>query len=292
VIEINSYTTVKRRERVPHKIFATYWRDVHGPLCSRLPGLGLYIQHHFSRTQDAHLWPLPEGVKEIADYELDGGVEIGFSSANQQKRFQDACSILFSDEQNMFEETLAYDLPKGSVTVVNRLEDELHNGPDRFDRIHVHFRPRDSLEQLNGYLLNELGGVLGGADGVLKLCLHLGQPFNNDGMHPPAPNVEHHANPDREKLAMMEIAFESPLARRRFFDSPQFQATLAGQAEHIAQLKAFAVSGLYTYVRDDQITTAGLRGSRAAELIDYLGAINQRSPEVEHLLLTGALKAE
>jgi hypothetical protein len=91
---------------------------------------------------------------------------------------------------------------------------------------------------------------------------------------------------------MMEVAFESPLARRRFFDSPQFQATLAGQGKHIAQMKAFAVSGLYTYVRDDQITTAGLRGSRAAELIDYLGAINQRSPEVEHLLLTGALKAE
>jgi len=292
VIQINSYTTVKRRERVPHEIFATYWRDVHGPLCSRLPGLGLYIQHHFSRTQDAHLWPLAEGVKEIADYELDGGVEIGFSSASQQKQFQDACSILFSDEQNMFEATLAYDLPKGSVTRVNRLNDELHNGPDRFDRIHVHFSPRNSLEQLHDYLLNELGDVLAAADDVLKLSLHLSQPFNNDGMHPPAPHVEHHANPIREQLAMMEIAFESPLARRRFFDSPQFQATLAGQGKHIAQLKAFAVSGLYTYVRDDQITTAGLRGSRAAELIDYLGAINQRSPEVEHLLLTGALKAE
>jgi hypothetical protein len=292
VIEINSYTTVKRRERVPHEIFATYWRDVHGPLCSRLPGLGLYIQHHFSRTQDAHLWPLPEGVEEIAGYELDGGVEIGFSSASQQKQFQDACSILFSDEQNMFEEPLAYDLPKGSVTLVNRLKDQLHNGPDRYDRIHVHFSPRGSLEQLHDYLRNELGDVLGGSEDVLKLCLHLSQPFNNDGMHPPAPDVEHHANPAREKLAMMEIAFESPLARRRFFDSPEFQATLPGQARHVAQLKAFAVSGLYTYVRDDQITTAGLRGSRAAELIDYLGANNQRSSEVEHLLLKGTLKTE
>ncbi len=289
MITINSYTTVKRRERVPHEIFASYWRDVHGPLCSRLPGLGLYIQHHFSRTQDAHLWPLAEGIEEIAGYELDGGVEIGFSSASQQKQFQDACAILFSDEQNMFEETLAYDLPKGSVTVFNRLKDELHNGPDRYDRIHLHFSPRESMDQLNDYLLNDLGNVLSRSDDVLKLCLHLGQPFNNDGMHPPAPNVAHHANPVREKLAMMEIAFESPLARRRFFDSPQFQATLDGQARHIAQLKAFAVSGLYTYVRDDQLTTAGLRGSRAAELIDYLGATNQRSSEVEHLLMKGVL---
>jgi hypothetical protein len=36
MIEINSYTAVKRRERVPHEVFAHYWPDVHGPLCSRL----------------------------------------------------------------------------------------------------------------------------------------------------------------------------------------------------------------------------------------------------------------
>jgi hypothetical protein len=87
----------------------------------------------------------------------------------------------------------------------------------------------------------------------------------------------------------MEIVFGSPLARRGFFESTAFQSTLTGQAKHIAQLKAFAVSGLYTYVNDKKLTAAGLRGSRAAELVDYLGAINQRSPEVEHLLLHGLL---
>lgn len=56
-IAINSYTTVLRHPRVPHELFATYWRDVHGPLCSRIPGLGWYVQHHLDREQDAHLWP-------------------------------------------------------------------------------------------------------------------------------------------------------------------------------------------------------------------------------------------
>jgi hypothetical protein len=36
-IAINSYTTFLRRPKVPHEIFATYWRDVRGPLCSRIP---------------------------------------------------------------------------------------------------------------------------------------------------------------------------------------------------------------------------------------------------------------
>ena len=288
MIPINSYTTVKRRERVPHEIFATYWRDVHGPLCSRLPGIGLYIQHHFDRDQDAHLWPLADGVDEIADYELDGGVEIGFVSALDQRTFQDASSILFSDEQNMFEETLAYDLPEGSKKFVNRLNDNTFNGTDTYDRIHVHFSPRAGLSELHEYLSNDLGAVLSNADEVLKLTLHLPPPFNNDGMHPPAPNVAHIASDARAELAVMEIAFESPLARRRFFQSEVFQSTLTGQANHIAQLKAFAVSGLYTYVNDKKLTTAGLRGSRAAELIEYLGANNQLSPDVEHLLLHGS----
>lgn len=287
MIEINSYTTVKRRERVPHDVFAHYWRDVHGPLCSRLPGLGLYIQHHFSRQQDAHLWPLADGISEIQDYELDGGVEIGFESAADQKQFQEASPILFSDEQNMFDETLAYALPQGSLTLTNALADERFNGTDTFDRIHIHFSPRETLAQLQAYLKSDLGPLLAAADDVAKVCLHLCEPFENDGQHPPAPNVAHFANKARAELVVLEIAFTSPLARRRFFQSDAFQNTLPEQSKHIAQLKTFAVSGLYTYVRDKSLTTAGLRGSRAAELIEYLGAVNQVQPDVKELMLKG-----
>lgn len=86
MIAINSYTTVKCRDQVPHDIFAAYWRDVHGPLCARLPGLGHYVQYHFDRTQDAHLWPLVEGILEIPDYVLDGMVEIGFAQQSSNLR--------------------------------------------------------------------------------------------------------------------------------------------------------------------------------------------------------------
>lgn len=283
MIEINSYTTVKRRERVPHDIFATYWRDVHGPLCSRLPGLGLYIQHHFSREQDAHLWPFAEGIQEIPDYELDGGVEIGFTAAADQQRFKQASPVLFSDEQNMFEETLAYDLPNGSITLVNRLQDEAVNGADRVDRMHLHLSPRVSLQDLQSYIRDDLGPKLANQEAVQKVVLHLCSPFVNDGNHPPSPDVAHRATPARSELVILELAFENPLARRQFFASEGFTSTLQGQSAHIAQLKAFAVAGVYTYVFEGEITTAGLRGSRAAELIEYLGAGNQLAPEVEKL---------
>src|SRR5471030_296843 len=138
-IAINSYTTVLRRPRVPHEVFATYWRDVHGPLCSRIPGLAWYVQNHFDREQDAHLWPAIEGIAPFPNYELDGGVEIGFASAADQGVFNDASSILFADEQNMFAAPVAYALPDGSRTLVDRSPDPVPNGNDGIDRIHVHF---------------------------------------------------------------------------------------------------------------------------------------------------------
>ncbi len=39
-IAIDSDTTVSARETVPHETFAAHRRDVHGPLCPRVAGLG------------------------------------------------------------------------------------------------------------------------------------------------------------------------------------------------------------------------------------------------------------
>lgn len=51
----------------------------------------------------------------VPGYVLDGMLEIGFADTEQQARFKNASPILFADEQNLFEETLAYDLPNGSI---------------------------------------------------------------------------------------------------------------------------------------------------------------------------------
>ena len=287
-IRINSYTTVLRREGVPHEVFATYWRDVHGPLCSRIPGLGWYVQHHLSREQDAHLWPDLEGVTPLPGYVLDGGVEIGFADAADQAVFKEASPILFSDEQNMFAETLAYDLAQGSRTVVDRWAEPVPNGNDGLDRIHVHFCPREAdIAAFHAFMADELAATLASSPEVWKLRMHLPAPYDNAVPNPPAPNVAHVASPERVNLAMMEIAFANPLARRTFYASDLFQSTVPGQRRHIRHATAFAVSGVYTYVRDKALTTAGLRGSRAAQLIGRLGAANQVSAEVEHLLHFG-----
>ena len=288
-IAINSYTTVLRRPRVPHDVFATYWRDVHGPLCSRIPGLGWYVQNHLNREQDAQLWPAIDGIAPFSDYELDGGVEIGFASKADQDVFNAASHILFADEQNMFAATVAYALPNGSRTLVDRIADPIPNGDDGFDRIHVHFGAADGDAGTFATFMTEFAETLAGDRAVLKLRLHVPDRYDNAEPAPPAPNVDHLVPPERARIAVIEFAFESPLTRRAFFESDAFTATHAAQKAHIAYVSAFAVSGVYTYVRDKQLTTAGLRGSRQAQLIERLGTNNQVAADVRGLMHTGSV---
>lgn len=286
-IAINSYTTVLRRPRVPHDVFATYWRDVHGPLCARIPGLGWYVQNHLNREQDAHLWPVVDGIEPFPDYELDGGVEIGFASAADQAVFNAASHILFADEQNMFAATVAYALPNGSRTLVDRMPDPIPNADDGIDRIHVHFGAAGDDAKEFGEFMTAFADQLAADPAVLKLRLHLPERYDNAKPAPPAPNVGHLVTPERELIAVMELAFANPMTRRAFFAADVFVGTQKAQKSHIVYASAFAVSGVYTYVRDKQLTLAGLRGSRAAQLIERLGANNQAESDVRRLLLTG-----
>jgi hypothetical protein len=290
-VVVNTYTTVLRHPKVPQELFATYWRDVHGPLCSRIPGLGWYVQHHFDLEQDAHIWPVIEGIQPFTAYELDGGVEIGFQSADDQTLFNEACSILFADEQNMFAATVAYALPAGSTTLVDRVAEPSPNGDDDLDRIHVHFGASHDDVALFGERMNMLARSLAAEDAVLKVRLHLPEAYDNAKPAPPAPNVDHEVPPERRLVAVLELAFASPLERRTFYASDTFLAAATGLADQVAYATAFGVSGVYTYVRDKTLTLAGLRGSRPAQLIERIGALNQVKEDVRHLLLTGEPKA-
>jgi len=128
--------------------------------------------------------------------------------------------------------------------------------------------------------LAETSAELARFEAVQKWKLHLPEPYSNDRPAPPSPNVEHLVGDDRLNLAIAEVAFVSARAAREFFATPAFHKVLAKQAQHIDALGAYLVKGFYTFVRDGRPTTAGLRGSRAAELIEVAGAANQLDQSV------------
>src|ERR1700744_2069666 len=99
----NVYASVRRRDGLPPALFANYWRDVHSTLCSRLPGLGFYVQQHFDRDSRANLWPMADDVDRIETV-LDGSPELGFANLEDQAAFAQAGTILYADEFNLFDE--------------------------------------------------------------------------------------------------------------------------------------------------------------------------------------------
>ena len=110
--------------------------------------------------------------------------------------------------------------------------------------------------------------------------LHLPEPYDNGRPSPPSPHGDHRVSDERKDIGVIEIGFASALTAREFCESETYRATIEDQRRYLRSVGAFLVSGVYTYVRDGVITTAGLRGSRTAELIERIGAVNQTWDEV------------
>jgi hypothetical protein len=272
-----SYGVLRKLAGLPRDLFADYWRDVLGPLCARLPGVGFYVQHHFSQDHRTNLWPLPDGIDRM-DVVLDGAAEIGFADIDGLYRYAEVSPVLFGDVFHLFEHIVAYNLPRGSHTLVDREADGIPNGPDRLYRLHLHLNGGSG----DGFRpwLSEWARHLAAAPAVQKLRLHLPEPYDNAHPSPPSPHGDHQVSDERKDIGVIEIGFASALTARAFWESDAYLTTIEDQRRYLRSVGAFLVTGVYTYVRDGVITTAGLRGSRTAELIARIGAVNQTRDEV------------
>ena len=81
-------------------------------------------------------------------------------------------------------------------------------------------------------------------------------------------------------------ASASLLEMEAFFASETHMPPLAGELPKFVQkLAPFPERNVYTFVYDGRMTVAGQRGSRAAEVIDSLGALNQLRDDILDLVL-------
>jgi hypothetical protein len=192
--------------------------------------------------------------------------------------FAEAGTILYADEANFIGEAVAYNLPNGSLTLVDKDENATRNGADPFHRIHVYMSRKPGPDTTAW--LTETSTALAKHEAVIKWKLHLPEPYDNNNPAPPSPDVEHRVEADRLNLAVAEIAFASPLAAKALFSSPTFKEVLGEQVRYVDAIGIYLVTGFYTFVRDGRPTLAGLRGSRPAELITTLGAVNQLDDRV------------
>ena len=280
------YVLLWKRKDVDRKTFFDYWRNVHGPVCARLPGQHQYWQFHLDHNPST-LWSKIEGInyETVPEDQFDGIAELTFASEQQRQRWFEAASILMDDEHNLFRKAIGYNTSaNNSQTYVDRISDSEPNGTLELLKFHVMIRkaPSVRLEEFRSYMRESFAPVATASDAVLKFRLHLFEEVDNSRAD--ATGTIHTEPLEKQYQAAFEIAFANSLEKKRFFASEQYQQTVSDQPWYISQMSVFPERAVHTFVYDGQMTLSGQRSSTVARLISQVGAINQLQNDVVSLM--------
>ena len=281
------YVLLWKRQGISLELFDDYWRNVHGPVCARLPGQHQYWQFHLAHDQGG-IWPAIAGI----DYscpdadQFDGIAELTFKTESDRQTWFKAAAILMDDEHNLFRKAIGYNTnPDNSITYVDGIETGTPNGKVNAEKFHVLVKQADgvSVDEFRTYLTDYFAPAVSESDLVLKFRLHLFEAVDNS--RPDAVGVAHSEPVEKHYQAAFEIAFSDRLDMENFFASTAFTTAVKDQAKYIKQLNLFPERAAYTFVYNNQLTLAGQRSSTVAELIANLGAVNQLKDDVTALML-------
>jgi hypothetical protein len=281
------YVLLWKRKGIKLEIFDDYWRDVHGPVCARLPGQHQYWQFHLAHN-DGGLWPTLEGIEYNSGQEdqFDGIAELTFSTEADRQTWFKAAAVLMDDEHNLFSKAIGYNTsPENSTTYVDRIPTGDPNGELGILKFHVMVKKADavSVDAFRQYMTDSFAVAVIQSDSVLKLRLHLFEQVDNS--RPDAAGVSHYEPLEKQYQAAFEIAFSNPLEMEKFFASIEYATAVKNQAKYVKQINPFPERSAYTFVYDGQMTLAGQRSSTVAELITQIGAANQLEENIVSLML-------
>ena len=286
------YVLLWRRRSISQRMFDDYWRDVHGPVCARLPGQQQYWQFHLDRGEGGGLLPEIAGVDVDCPEEerFDGIAELTFATEEDRSAWFEAAAILMDDEHNLFRKAIGYTTRPGrSRTYVDRIEQGAPNGPAGVVKLHIMIQKALGIQipALRAFLTERLAPAMASSDRVLKLRMHLLEEV--DSSRPDAAGVVHQEAPEQQYQAAIEIAFATRLDMEAFFASEAMAGVAAQLGRYVKRMSPFLERTAHTFVYGGKMTLSGQRGSTAAALIEGVGAVNQLRDDVVDLMLTGSL---
>ncbi|MEA5574983.1 nuclear transport factor 2 family protein [Anabaena sp. UHCC 0451] len=283
------YVLLWKRQGISEELFDKYWKNVHGPVCARLPGQHQYWQFRVNHNQGGFCPQIP-GLDYTTDSEdnFDGIAELTFASDADRQTWFTASAILMDDEHNLFRKAIGYNSsPGNSITYVDRIPTGNPNGETGVIKFHVMVKKAHSAttEAFHRYLKETFAPLVSSSDSLLKFRLHLFEEVDNS--RPDAAGVGHYEPAEKQYHAAYEIAFANHLEREKFFASSEYLAAIKDAAKYIKQIQPFPEKTTYTFVYDSQLTLAGQRSAKVAELINNIGATNQIQNDIVSLMVGG-----
>ena len=285
--QVAFYVLLWKRKGITRQMFDDYWRDVHGPVCARLPGQHQYWQFHLDSCEE-ELWPPVEGVEFICEdaSQFQGIAELTFTSEAERNVWFKSASILMDDEHNIFDKAIGYNTSTGnSVTYVDGIPSGQPNGNLGLLKFHIMIKKTSAVTVagFRQYLREIFAPTVAQSESVLKLRLHLFEAVDNSRAD--ASGVSHTEPLEQQYQAAIEIAFANPLAMEKFFASSEYAFATLELARYVRRFLLFPERTAYTFVYDGKITLAGQRSSTVAELISNIGATNQLEEDITNLMM-------
>ena len=276
------YVLLWKRKGIDRELFYNYWKNVHGPLCARLPGQYQYWQLHLDHNEGG-IFPKIPGIESICldPAQFDGIAELTFETETARQSFFDSSEILMADEHNLFSKAIGYNTAVGnSKTYLDRLPVGDPNG--RVDALKFHIMLQKasnvSLTEFRQYISEGWARAIAKSELVLKLRLHLFEEVDNS--RPDASGVSHYEPLEQQYQAAVEIAFADALEMERFFASDEYATATGDMANYVKGFYSFPERSTYTFVYDGKMTLAGKCSSQVADLILQAGATNQLKEDV------------
>ena len=92
---------IKRKPGMPLSEFRQYWREIHGPIAAKLPGLRRYVQSHL--IDDAYLYAEPrfDGVAQLW-FDSPNAMRAAFESPQGTASGEDSAKFVDQSSQWMF----------------------------------------------------------------------------------------------------------------------------------------------------------------------------------------------
>jgi hypothetical protein len=288
--QVAFYVLLWKRKGISLELFDDYWRNVHGPVCARLPGQFQYWQFHVAHNEGG-IWPETEGInfESKPEEQFDGIAELTFKSAEDRNTWFKAAAILMDDEHNIFSKAIGYNTnPGNSITYHDGIVNGQPNGKalGTLTKLLIMIRKQDgvSVDEFRKFMAKEYAETIAKSPFVMKMRLHLFEEVDNT--RPPAAGVEHGEDPALNYQAAIEICFQDRLNMESFFKlCPEYASACKDQAKYIKDFYPFPNRSTYTFVYDSQMTLSGQRSSTVAELISNVGAINQLEEDVVDLMI-------
>jgi hypothetical protein len=267
-----------------------YWRDVHSPAISRRAGVYQYRHSPFDPVAP-DVFDAVAGVETScpADRQIQWQSDVVYLDEAGMAEFMrspadpEVMALLLGDIEMIVDKSTTYKALGANLhTYVDRTGDPTPLGPVTSPRYGVFFRQRAGVAESDfRAVLRALAQAWADAAGVLRVRMNLFEVPDMEAERKAGYPVKTHPV-ELQYQAWVDLVLDDAGAAR-----PLLQR--AGIAEVAAEVHAYPVPAMYTFVFGGRPTLAGIRGYAAHDAIETFGADHQKDRRLLEWMYGGVI---